>query len=284
GIQLFMCIYGFTVFLESTPTIRKGLRSYMIVSFLILSLFIVSQIPDGYEIFTLLSKSTNAVKAVRLRKKEDHTWWKITSTCTLTFVNWIGDGLLLYRLWILWVGRRWVLALVMTVYLASVGVIATYNNPWVRFNARTLSAWIFLSVAVNCLVTGLILYRLLSVRREVHEVMPKRDLEMYYGVTATLVESALPLSLAGIIYAAAMSSPVSAPARIISGMSNILWFSLTALAPQMIIFRVVMGRSWMHKRRRDQLESLEAVRNDDAVSSPITFECSESIHSGRRRR
>jgi hypothetical protein len=133
----------------------------------------------------------------------------------------------------------------------------TYSN--------TLKSWIFLSISVNVLITILISYRLFIVRRQNANVLSKEDLSLYYGIIAILVESALPLTIAGIAFAC-LSSPYadSGGAIVARNIALLLWFSLSvsvaslhralvrlltdanpqALCPQMIIFRVTIGRSW----------------------------------------
>jgi hypothetical protein len=56
-----------------------------------------------------------------------------------------------------------------------------------------------LTVTTNIMVTGLIVFRLLRARRTLSRLLPSADLRPYTGVLALLIESALPLSLFGII-------------------------------------------------------------------------------------
>lgn len=59
----------------------------------------------------------------------------------------------------------------------------------------------FLIVSTNLIVTGMISIYLISARRSLAKVLPSRDLQLYTGVVAVLVESALPLAVFGIIFA-----------------------------------------------------------------------------------
>lgn len=61
--------------------------------------------------------------------------------------------------------------------------------------------WTALSVSLNVIVTTLICVRLLLVRRHSKRLLPGEVLEMYTGIMAMLVESALPFSVFGIIFA-----------------------------------------------------------------------------------
>jgi hypothetical protein len=60
----------------------------------------------------------------------------------------------------------------------------------------------FLNVFTNIMVTGLISFYIFYARRFLAQVLPAKDMQVYTGVLAILVESALPLSVFGIIYAA----------------------------------------------------------------------------------
>ena len=58
-----------------------------------------------------------------------------------------------------------------------------------------------LTVSTNIIVTSLIAFRLLRARRSLAKVLPSADLRLYTGVVAILIESALPLTVFGIIAA-----------------------------------------------------------------------------------
>ena len=95
-----------------------------------------------------------------------------------------------------------------------------------QFYGKALQAWIFLSTAVNILVTGLISFRLLRIRKQLSAILAPQDLEIYLGIIAILVESALPLSLAGIAFAA-VSTPSNSGAKTVARTTILLcWFSL----------------------------------------------------------
>jgi hypothetical protein len=59
-----------------------------------------------------------------------------------------------------------------------------------------------LTVSTNLLITALISFYLLNERRKLSHLLPSRELQIYSGVVAILVESALPLTAFGIVYAA----------------------------------------------------------------------------------
>ena len=72
------------------------------------------------------------------------------------------------------------------------------------FRGKTVNfgvPWAALSVSLNIIVTCLITIKLLRARRQLKKSLPEHSLRMYTGVAAILVESALPFSVLGIVFA-----------------------------------------------------------------------------------
>ncbi|KAH6907481.1 hypothetical protein BKA70DRAFT_1283124 [Coprinopsis sp. MPI-PUGE-AT-0042] len=228
GMQLVMCGFGQTVYGESSMEERKDRRMYIICT-------------------------SDALARVKPQIAKE--WWRqwVTGIC-LSLCNFIGDGLLVWRCYNVWAEHRWISIVPCATYLAQIalcivsGVFLHLRNktPATQLAyVQTLQAWIFLSVAVNCMVTGLISWRLFRIRKDLAGILSREDLRIYLGVVAILVESALPLALSGIVFAA--FSGVSSTPRNRAGrnIALLLWFTFNALSPQMIIFRVTTGRSWV---------------------------------------
>lgn len=102
-----------------------------------------------------------------------------------------------------------------------------------RGDTVALSAWIYLSVSVTFLVTCLISIRLLRLRKEVSDILPAANLRVYLGVIAILVESALPLTLCGLVFAI-LTQPKNVAERIPNGIFLTLWFSLNVRTTHLI--------------------------------------------------
>ncbi|KAJ2928695.1 hypothetical protein H1R20_g8366, partial [Candolleomyces eurysporus] len=94
-----------------------------------------------------------------------------------------------------------------TMSLVSVGSVAMgirvllpQSVPTIRVNA---SVWTFLTVSMNIMVTSLISFRLIQMRRSLTRLMPTRSLSEYNysGVLSILTDSALPLTVFGLGYA-----------------------------------------------------------------------------------
>jgi hypothetical protein len=86
---------------------------------------------------------------------------------------------------------------------ALAGFFVTNTNITPRLGAKFVAVWILLSVFINVSLTSLICLRIILTRRQlVHlDVFEPQHLAKYTGVMAILVESALPLAIAGVFAA-----------------------------------------------------------------------------------
>lgn len=89
-----MCVYGLTVFLECPRDVRKTRTPYIFISFIILILYIIQELSDGYEIFQVLYLARVIPDITKFREQMDHSWWAIVCISAGTSINWIADGLL----------------------------------------------------------------------------------------------------------------------------------------------------------------------------------------------
>ncbi|TFY62661.1 hypothetical protein EVG20_g6620 [Dentipellis fragilis] len=175
-------------------------------------------------------------------------WWYNTLGLTAGIaMNFMGDGLLLYRCHIIWGSRLRIMAFPFFMYFASIAMAVIYlvdnalpgHNPFARTYSLFAIAWISLSVALNVILTTLISVRLLMMRSLVRSILPARVGAKYTSIVSIFVESALPLSLLGIglIVTYFVGSPVQLAV-------SFNWGVLCATSPQLIIFRVAMGSGW----------------------------------------
>ncbi|KAJ2935475.1 hypothetical protein H1R20_g1623, partial [Candolleomyces eurysporus] len=129
------------------------------------------------------------------------------------------------------------------------------------------SASTFLTVSTNIIVTTLITIRLSRARRTLSKLLPSRNMQLYTGVVAILIESALPLSIFGIVAAVLMQLAVvprpnpSEAELACYGLFTGLFYAFCTLSPHMIIFRVTTGRSFTQ---------FPSVKNG-ILSNPIVF-------------
>lgn len=150
------------------------------------------------------------------------------------------------------------------------------------------------------MVTGLIASRLFFARRNASQFLSATDLGYYNGIIAMLIESALPLSLAGIVFAALLvvapepSTGATVDYQVAYWTFSFLYYVLTVslssitqpsasdeayrdplqgLAPHMIIYRITTNRSWVRR-------PLHAGSTGAAMSQPLKFESPSDISVG----
>ncbi|KAK7026523.1 hypothetical protein VNI00_015603 [Paramarasmius palmivorus] len=79
------------------------------------------------------------------------------------------------------------------------------------------------------------------------QVVNSKELsQVYTGVIAILVESALPFSVLGIILAALLGA-----GNVVYTLFTNLWGSYVGLAPLLIIHRVALGKAWTKETARE---------------------------------
>ncbi|EAU92141.2 hypothetical protein CC1G_11426 [Coprinopsis cinerea okayama7 len=189
----------------------------------------------------------------------------------------LADVILVYRCYVGFADLAWVYATAGVLFLLSLsgpimGIIALAKlaslgrntDPWFEANFPQTGGYRFLawhspavviatSVAVNLFVTVAIVTRIMLARRKVRQLQLVGDVpkDPYLGISAILVESALPSAVFGVL-AAVFPKVGKVGAYInINFSPRVLWIAFTALAPQLIIIRVLQGRAW----RRDMVYS-----------------------------
>ena len=86
----------------------------------------------------------------------------------------------------------------LTLVLFQLSIFVT--NP--KFDtARVSSASSLLTVSTNVIVTGLITFHLLRARRTLSKLLPSKDMTLYTGIVAILIESAVPVTIFGVVQA-----------------------------------------------------------------------------------
>ncbi|TEB39525.1 hypothetical protein FA13DRAFT_1807982 [Coprinellus micaceus] len=180
----------------------------------------------------------------------------------------LGNGMLLYRCYIVWYHRRWLLLLPVLTYIATIpmAILNIFTGTSILnfislsggfTDYRFIAAWFILSVATNILATGLISFRLISAHRRLTKSLGAKQSKIYTGIVAILVESSLPFAISGVVASATVRSYLLFP-----GFANV-WYAFAALSPQFIIYRVVREHAWA----RD----LEERATEMQVSRPIAF-------------
>jgi len=178
-------------------------------------------------------------------------WYNTFGTAADVTANVLGDGLMLYRCYVFWGGTSlWTVAFPALLFLAStsMGIVTTIQSGVPGgdfFHGVTVNftvPWLVLTITFNILTTSMITFRLLTVSRNMRNVLSKERADVYIGVIAILIESALPFSLLGIAYLITYirQDPESLAFADI-------WGCFVSLSPRAIILRVAMGSAWSRK-------------------------------------
>ncbi|TFK55495.1 hypothetical protein OE88DRAFT_626895 [Heliocybe sulcata] len=163
-----------------------------------------------------------------------------SASITTTF---LANGLLIYRVYVVW--RRWyVAAIPLLMWLADTVLSVLTTIQASRSGLLEASTHDFsvpfwsLGMALNLLLTVLLVSRLLYMRHRITTTLGNEYGETYTSIAAMVVESALPYALVSLVFV------------ILYGMQNTaanLFIPLLAqvegVAPELIILRVARGRA-----------------------------------------
>ncbi|KAJ7510404.1 hypothetical protein B0H11DRAFT_1696196, partial [Mycena galericulata] len=178
-------------------------------------------------------------------------WYNTLGTAADVTANVLGDGLMLYRCYVFWSGRTlWVVGFPALLFVASavMGIVSTIQSglpggDWFHgISVNFGTPWLVLTITFNVVTTSMIAFRLFSVSRGMRSVLSKERADVYTGVIAVLIESAMPFTLLGIGYLVTYvrEDPESLAFADI-------WGCFVSLSPQAIILRVAMGSAWSKK-------------------------------------
>lgn len=255
---LFMCVcYGFEIYMFSHSLIlwlrtggpaRRARRFYIIIGALSMIFTGIVIANDAvFMQFMWIDKRNHPGGPLGYLADNSSIWFQTWGTAANMVTNFIGDALLIYRLYVIWQANVWITVFPILLYLGSMSMalVTLYQSavPGSHFfrgnTVRFGVPWAALSVALNIVVTALITYQLMRCRKQLKRILPEDALRMYTGVSAILIESALPFSILGILFAITYGKNMDVgPAFLF------VWATFCALSPQFIIFRVTVGKSW----------------------------------------
>ncbi|TFK17618.1 hypothetical protein FA15DRAFT_698385 [Coprinopsis marcescibilis] len=277
GVHVFISVYSLSTLLSSPRGVMKARAPYIAVGLVIFVLYTLMAALDAYGVFSLMFGSASGQDILAKGPTFDQQWFRVMSTFMFLLAMFIGDGVMLYRCSVIWQDRRWVLIVPGLCYLASiglgmrVGIPATYEE--VATQRKIFSAFIFLSVLFNIMITSLICFRLLRARNIITSVLGTRRHSLYTRAVVILIEAALPVAIFGLGEAVLLALPRGGntwemSAQYISHMFfSGFYYLFATLSPQMIIFRVATGRSW-------------ANTTDIGNSTTISVESASTLEKG----
>ncbi|KDR67290.1 hypothetical protein GALMADRAFT_80032, partial [Galerina marginata CBS 339.88] len=197
-------------------------------------------------------------------------WWNVFGTAAIITADIMGNALLLYRCYVL--VSKWIIILPALLFLASsvLAIMTTIESGLPNANifnglSQDLGvAWVSLSVSFNVLVTSIICGRIFISYLALKRIGLATNARQRWGAIAILIESSLPFSVFGIIFATIFNLPVTNPnSQLVSSMAD-TWGGIVGISPQLIILRVAMGNAWTKNNvssRAIELQSTNFKKN-----------------------
>lgn len=175
-------------------------------------------------------------------------WYNTFGTAADITADILSNALMLYRCHVFWSSTSiWAVIFPALLFLASasMGIVSTIQSGLPGgdlFHGTSVNfviPWLVLTITFNAITTSMITLRLISVSRGMRNILGKERADVYTGVVAILVESALPFTLLGIGY---LITYVKNEPEALAFAS--IWGCFVSLSPQAIILRVSMGAGW----------------------------------------
>ncbi|KAJ2923185.1 hypothetical protein H1R20_g13908, partial [Candolleomyces eurysporus] len=272
GTQLCLCHLSVLALTRTPKEMRKNKLPFLALTVLITALYILHAALGSITLSELLigpwRERSNFVYLLQSETLKRMT----TGSATGVALDIIGNGILIYRCYVIWQGYRWVPILPTAIYLVSIAMSVLYlmadASPRVSTSVGGAigttvwgTLWFLLSVAVNIMVTALISFKIIREQKRLGSVLNAHRTRVYTDIVAILIESAFPFTVFGIV--AGVLNAVGSVSMDLSSALIEAWFAFCALSPQLIIFRVMTGRAWSN--------GLETSPSDFALSQPIAF-------------
>ncbi|KAH6907534.1 hypothetical protein BKA70DRAFT_1104553 [Coprinopsis sp. MPI-PUGE-AT-0042] len=284
-VQIVLVLYGVSCFLNTPKDRRKGRLRFVIISSLIMVMWTINISFDLWEDFLILytggPDGLSYLQALRTLAANENLRWEPIGDAFFCAAIALGDILMASPLWrclILWTDRKWV------VLFPSLACLGSIGEFMLLFVCRALQlAGAILHVAMNIMITFLIVLRVMRVRYCFAKAFPDQKPPRWYSeVMALIIESAAPLAIFGICAIALRGSVLTQSARqlqsgqviqrarrnIIMDIVHSFYDAFCTLSPQMIIVRVTMGKAW-------NSSVLETTSEGANISQPVQFVHSE---------
>ncbi|KAH6907523.1 hypothetical protein BKA70DRAFT_1283251 [Coprinopsis sp. MPI-PUGE-AT-0042] len=284
-IQMVLVLYGVSRFFASPKDRRKGRLRFIIISCLMLAMCAIDRVFDSWNDFLVLyTGGPDGISYLQAYGALGVDWrWQPIGDAFLSAAIVLGEILMLWRCLVLWTDRKWVVLFPFLVFLGSTTSDIAYivgnitANVGLRSTVALTAA--ILRVALNIMITFLIVLRVMRARSRTAKAFPNQKPPRWYsGVAALVVESAAPLAIFGICFIALKGTILSeSPRQIQSGrilqrgrhniatdVTSAFYYAFCTLSPQMIIVRVTRGKAWDSK-------VVEATDEGENLSQPIRF-------------
>ncbi|KAH6901897.1 hypothetical protein BKA70DRAFT_1521554 [Coprinopsis sp. MPI-PUGE-AT-0042] len=276
GLHIYLCIHAFLKYRESALDVRKARIHYVRVMFITLFLSTATFALDLGHFYVSTEFNSRKTKT----SIEIALYVEVAFHLFIGFTHLTADGLLVWRCYVIWTGKKWLGLIPLLPYAASiVGILDVVsnalclgrdpNNVICKNHGVALHRGLYYLAAtsVNLAATVLICIRLLRTRRWMKRVLGSEDTSNsedaattelvggpvvpYTRVAIVLIESALPFTLLGIA-AAIVAFANTRSANNAHIFASRLWNMASGLAAQVIIYRVIAGTSWTSSREGDR--------------------------------
>ncbi|KAF9055668.1 hypothetical protein BJ165DRAFT_1427884 [Panaeolus papilionaceus] len=202
-----------------------------------------------------------------------NVWYETWGSVSVVITIFLGDALLLWRLYIVFDKSTKVIAGPIVAYLVALSLAITqlviagrpHGNFFGPQAVKVAVAYYVITICLNILVTILICSRLLGVSKRVALALGDEPAQVYIGVAAILVESAAPYTVLGIMFLVPYA--LQAGVAICFGQ---LWSKMSAIAPLLIILRVVHGSAWRQEVLAEKFTALHFATSNPHPESRST--------------
>ncbi|KAE9394591.1 hypothetical protein BT96DRAFT_886487 [Gymnopus androsaceus JB14] len=236
GVQIYITFHSIYLLLHSSSDRRTKsfYVGYGIVMLLCMSFAMIANSLLGQEMW--IEHRNYPGGPVAYWTDNGAVWYNVLGSAADMFGNFMGDALLVYRLYVIYSGKWYVVVFPFLIFLASTALAimsvvqsALPGSSFFEGNDIVYAVpWISLTCSLNAIITILIVARILSARRRIRSAMPEDMATVYTGVIAILVESALPFTLLGIVFAVLLGKNLPEQLALSLTMGILCWFGPTA--------------------------------------------------------
>ncbi|KAI0937988.1 hypothetical protein AcV7_003306 [Taiwanofungus camphoratus] len=260
GVELVLYFMTMYTLLKNKASLTRSDKFFMIFSSVLLCLitiYLSTEAVFGQEMWIIHADYPGGAAAYLDAKAS--VWYQTMGTAASVALNLLNDALMIYRCYLVW-DNGYVIIIPCFLYVATLGLGVTElyfsgapsANFFAGLAAKLSIAYFATTIGLNTLLTCLISARILLIARRVRRELDHRLSRTYISVASIVIEAAIPYALFGIAFLVTQG--------IGSGIS-VLFLSfyqmLTCISPQMIVFRVVSGRSWTQERHPSTTPAIE---------------------------
>ncbi|EJC99615.1 uncharacterized protein FOMMEDRAFT_112684 [Fomitiporia mediterranea MF3/22] len=219
---------------------KIALLSYVAITFVLATIGFAGNVKYTQMIWVDLRNAPGGPDA--LIDLELDYWINRMALASYYIMEWVMEILLLYRCFVIWRWKPYIVLPMSALFLASVAMsilVLTESIGAVFYNIKVQLAYLCIAVGTNIIYTILVVARLVAVRNQVRETLGAEHAETYVSIAAMVVESAAMYSALGVIYIVAFS--------VHSNVSNLVFLSIShvqGIAQLFIILRVAHNRAY----------------------------------------